>query len=328
MGNYKNLFIKSILTIEIFTYIVPVPLVAYLVLVLGRYTDDSVSLIGYFFGLTIVLIITLIHGILSKLFLKRLSDDLNNSETLDYYKLSKHKQSLLKYPLKEGYNCAVRWFYGATLMPIFAGAFTGITKGRVLIGIIAAVMSAPLGFVVNYFGAETINYRLLSDPIFSNIKVEKNNSGISRLSIKFSMMALVILWLCFISYFSISYASALKIIDEKGIIMHYIIISITILYVSVFSLLRFHHLIKNRLAGIIDIIKRTAEGDLSVKINTTSNDDLGEISESIILMQEGLRKIAIGTVDESSRISDTVLSATTSMKNLAKDIEEVATITE
>jgi len=328
MRKYDNLFFKSVVNIELFTYIVPVPPVAYIVLILGGYNKSSSALLGYFFGLAIAVGITLIHGIIAKLFLKRIVLDLSNSSTIEPDVLYKDKVKLLKFPHREGLHVALRWLYGVSSIPIFAGLFTPITANRLIFGVVAAVMAAPLGYVVNYFGAEAINYKLLSDPIFSNVKLKKEDKASFSLTRKFNMLLGVILWLCFISFFCITYANITNIVSKNDMIMQYIIISIAILYVSVLSMLKFHNLIKNRLGDIVAIIKKISEGDLTVNVYTTSDDDLGEISESIILMQNALKNIATGTVNAANNISDTVLFTTNSMGILAKDLEKVTYITQ
>jgi methyl-accepting chemotaxis protein len=328
MKKYNNLFLESVINIELFTYIVPVPPVVYIVLVLGGYNKSSSDLLGYLFGLSMAVGITLIHGVISKLFLKRIASDLSDSSILSSEVLYKHKLKLLKFPRREGLNVAIRWLYGVSSISIFAGLFTPITANRLIFGVVAAVMAAPLGYVVNYFGAESINYKLLSDPIFSNVKLEKEDKVSFNLTLKFTMLLAVILWLCFISFFCITYANAANIVSKSDINLQYIIISIAILYVSVLSMLKFHTLIKNRLGDIVEIIKKISVGDLTVKVYTTSDDDLGEISDSIIVMQNSLKVIATGTADVANNISDTVLFTTNSMETLAKDLEKVTYITE
>ncbi|WP_160678095.1 methyl-accepting chemotaxis protein [Clostridium sp. C8-1-8] len=328
MNNHKNLFFRSVASIEVFTYIVPVPLVAYIILILGKYSESSSAILGYFFGLTMATVITLIHGILNKLFYRKIESDLNHYEALTEEKIRYHRATLLRYPFKEGIYTFIRWLYGVMLVPVFAGVFTEITSSRLIVCAAAAIMAAPLGFVINYFGAEAINYNILSNQVFSNISGNNEEKKDFKLTTKFSMLAIVIFWLCFTAFFSISYASITDILDKNNIIIHYGVISVAILYVTVFSLLRFHKIVKNRLGDMVTVIKTISEGDLTVNISTTSNDDLGEISEAILLMKNALKNIALGTVSESNNISDTVIFTTNSMEVLSKDIEKVASITE
>ena len=328
MNQNKKLFWKSVFLIEPFNYIVPLPLVVFMVLLIGGYLESQTALIGCLVGFIIPAVLSFIHGVIQKYKYVYISEQLSKQSEVPENVLYNIKRTLLNMPFREGISAFYRWIYAASSVSLFAALITDFTWKRFVVCVIAGIMSAPLGFIINYAGSERFNYKLLSTPVLADIEIKKGDVVRFTLVHKITILVAAIVWSSFIAFSAIGYGIFNNIINESTAALNYSIVITGILFVSIMTLIRVIKSIRISLKDIVSTIDNIAKGDLTVQTRMTTCDELGEITKSINVMKNAIQDVVNKTVEETTKISDMVSFTTGHMKSLNSDINMVATITE
>lgn len=325
MNKHKKLFLQSIIQIEPFNYIVPLPVVAYVVIILGGYAEDLKSTISILVSFIIVVLITLAQGIMEKYKYVGISEEIYNSKTEQ--NLIEVKKKLLNMPLKEGISASNRWIYGVSSAPIIASLFVDFSIRRLAFGIVGGLLAAPLGFIINYIGSERFNYKLLSEPKLIDINIQQDQVIRFTLVHKITILVLSILWASFISFICLGYGIFNNIIDGSTAVLNYSIVIAGMLFVSIMTLVKIVKSINISLKDIVYTIDSISKGDLTVQTKVTTCDEIGIIARSLIIMKDIIANIVNQTINQSKDISKMVSYTNEQIKSLNNDVQDVVDTT-
>ncbi|MCX8131506.1 MAG: methyl-accepting chemotaxis protein [Clostridia bacterium] len=328
MNQNKKLFWRSVIEIEPFNYTVPLPVALYFVLILGGYMESRTAFIGCIIGVLIPAVLSFFHGVVQKRKYIYISECLSKPSEVSKEELYNIKKTLLNMPLKEGISAFYRWIYAASSIPVFAALITDFSLKRLIVCVTAAIMSAPLGFIINYAGSERFNYKLLSNPALADIEMKKGDTVNFTLLHKITILVITIVWASAISFSAIGYGIFNNIIDGSNAALNYGIVIAGIVFESVLTLRRITKSIQISLKDIVSNIENIAKGDLTVQIKMTTCDEFGKIAESIISMRNAIKNIVNETIKESTEISGLVTFTTENMRSLNENFNEVAETTE
>jgi|GEM_PF-6066987 len=324
----KAIILRSLLRIDTFNYIVPLPLAIYIIIIIGGYLNSPEELISILIGLTVAITITLIHGYFFKKKYYKLLMQHEDLSLLSHKERLEVKKSLLKMPFLDGLNASTRWMYGATSVPIIAGLMTEFSWERAILGFVCACMCAPLGFIINYLACERFNSPYLTNQHVSSLELNEKEIRKFTLVQKISALVLAIVWSALIGFICIGYGIYVGIISDETMLLHYSIVIFGILFVAVLVLINAIKSIKLSLKEIVYSIEKLADGDLTTQIHLTTCDEVGKISIKLTDMKKKIGSIVLLTMEKSLDVSQNVSSTRERMNKLNLDIESVRNTTE
>lgn len=175
---------------------------------------------------------------------------------------------------------------------------------------------APLGFVMNSTNTEIFNSRLLSDKRFSNIDIAKSDIYQFSLIKKTMLLGFTLIWVCLVTFSSMGYGIFTGRITLDTAIVNYLVASAGIVFITLYVLFRVIKADKNRLSGILSVVKGISDGNLDTKVTRISVDEVGEIAEYMNMMKKSLSKTISSIKDKASDLNSYAANLSTTSQQL------------
>lgn len=326
MSKSMKIYLRSIWKIEIPPYLFTAGIIVFLtIMMLGNFHQYSKQ---YNVTTLIAILITLIPGIIQKrsyLKLARRLDE-NNLSELELYN---YKKYLLRKPVKEGIFSSIRWTYG-----MLSCAFTSqlLIPHRtmddfiynLIVNFMMAIITAPVGFVMNSTNTEIFNSNLLNDKRFSGIDIAKSDIREFSVIMKTLSLGFTLVWSCVVTFSCVGYGIFTGKITIKTAAANYVAASLGIAFAAFYILFRVIKADKNRLSGILSVVRSISDGNLDTEVTRISVDEVGEIAGCMKTMQGSLSKIISDIKVKVSDLNAYAANLSTTSKQLESISGEVA----
>lgn len=318
MDKSMKLYLRSIWEIELPPYIYPIGIMTFLTyLLFGNAREYIFEFSSALLG---AILITLIPGILQKRLYLRISRRLGENNLSDS-ELYEYKKVLLGRPIREGLFSSVRWVYGMLSCSLIGQilipdrAIDGFFY-NVFVNLLIAAIMAPLGFVMNSTNTEIFNSRLLNDKRFSNIDIAKSDIYQFSLIKKTMLLGLTLIWVCLVTFSAMGYGIFTGKITLDTAVVNYLVASVGIVFLALYVLFRVIKADKNRLSGILSVVKGISDGNLDTNVTRLSVDEVGEIAEYMNMMKKSLSKTISSIKDKASDLNIYAANLSTTSQQL------------
>lgn len=321
----KNIFWKLTLSIESITYLVVIPMSIYVIFVLGGFVNEG--LLYTFISVSVAIIINIALGIyIRKRIIYADLYSLYESNQLEEKELIEIKKKLLRFPLIEGFTMFFRWLLGVSSALLIINIFISVSSTQCIAMSIFAVILGVVGFMLNYINSEKFIIDIFIEKKLGHIKVEDDNYINLGLSKKIFVGLLSIVLMGAFTYSYLAYDIHYKIIDPEKYVLHLIISTICLVYItSTFSYV-FIKSIKKSIGQIEYAISSITENNLNVNFAIVTSDEIGNMGRNLHKMKDNLRELIkhIAYMAENLGTSSEQMAASSQQSNsMADNMSEI-----
>lgn len=320
---FKSTFWKLTIRLELFTYLVNVPVAVYFSAVTGT-LHEPIEFIYLSVGAAIAGSIGATAGIFWRWnFLKREIGTIQN-ENADIDSLIQSKVNLLKYPLLEPRVITIRWILAAACAHLLFDVFTGKVNTELHETYpFLMLLMLPLAYISFLYISEITIRTVYALPAFKKIEIGYDEipqfSTLKRISI--SMVALMLLPLVVLGYMLIGMSNSFIKIENPfshiGIMVTLFSIPVAIsAYVCTKS-------IKNSISDVGDVLTELRKGNLDITCTPTAANEFGHQSHDLNQVILRLNSLYTEINNWNANLEKKIEERTRDLKNSFDEIQKL-----
>ncbi len=301
MNLFNNPVIRLTLSLEAIAYALPVPIMAYIVMVFGGFDCSFYVISAFICGGIVPIVITFI------LRWMKLNPSLKALEKQDLIKndqLIIIRQRLLMHPRFEALSLFIRYPSGIGITILMLALEGEVTLSRLLISFAAMLIVVPSNAIFFFFQSEIFLARYLKDEKIANEALTEKKYKISNIYIKFLYSFISVLILPLGIFIIIIVLMNYKIADIDNQFIHIILISIFSFITVIVTVYFFAKSFYNSISGILAALKKMSDGHFnSGLVPIITRDEIGLMSNHVNNLQIKIRNVILLIKTMSRKLS-------------------------
>jgi hypothetical protein len=322
----KKIFTKLTIQLELFTHLVPVPLLIYFSIVVAAFKNPDEQMIGALSGGASGGLMVLL-GVLWRYFVLKgdleTLNKLNEDNSIPISEIEHIKLHLLKHPFNEGKVIMLRWFAGVIIAHILVLIFIGYRPVLHLTIPFVFLIIIPISYVAYLFLSENIIRHYLHSPNIRNVQLDIND--IPKMNYFYRLLlaifALAIMPITLLGY--LLFAVTQGNISLENPLFHICIITAMFLVPVIIATYAVARAVKNGLYDINFVLGELGKGKLDVKSVPASADEFGKQAHHLGLVINNLRDMYNQIKDLNENLEQKVIERTEELRRSLEEIKKM-----
>jgi Stage II sporulation protein E (SpoIIE) len=320
--SFVALFKELTFKIELFTYLVPVPVAVYFAFTtVSKYINDSSKGIAFVISFLIAASCNATAAITWRFFrLRKIAASLKKGTS----SAEATKKMLLGQPRFEATLMVFRWVFGC--IQGFAGTFffAGIPAGVcVELSIVLLGLLVPLESAATYIMSEAAVAKVLENPPFDHVVIPEKTVRFHPYWLKIVWTVLSVVWLPYFMLSYLIYAERSGMIQITNPMTHILIMGgLIILPIAIMS----YYLgrgVSRGLKTVYSQLRRVSEGDFEVTTAATTKDEFGAQAYVLNDVISRLRGLYENITELNATLESKVSHRTSELNETLSEIREI-----